>query len=291
MPCNNPLIAYKDAVRGISFKHNAGGAQLRLPCGQCHGCRLDYSYMWATRIIHEAQMHDVNCFVTLTYREAPPTLIKRDVQLFLKRLRKTHTPHTLRFYCAGEHGELTGRPHYHLCLFGIDFPDRRHYKTTALGHHLWTSATLDKLWGHGMAVIGDLNAATAAYTARYVMKKLKGRNTKEREIVNVDTGEIHKRANEFAHMSLRPAIGLEWLHKYYTDVYPHGYVISNGHKIKPPRYYEIKHADINPDEHEKLTDERYLRHRDNPQEDTPERRHAKERILRAKLNLVPRSIE
>ena len=38
-----------------------------IPCGQCIGCRLDYSRRWATRLMLELQCHESAFFVTLTY--------------------------------------------------------------------------------------------------------------------------------------------------------------------------------------------------------------------------------
>lgn len=69
----------------------SGDHELTLPCGQCIGCKLEHSRQWAMRCIHEAQLHSNNCFITLTYapENLPPDggLIKRDFQLFMKRLR------------------------------------------------------------------------------------------------------------------------------------------------------------------------------------------------------------
>ena len=44
---------------------------------------------------------------------------------------------------------------------------------------------------------------------------------------------------EFNHMSLKPGVGARWLEKFRTDVYPRDYVVINGVKTKPPKYYDV----------------------------------------------------
>ena len=46
---------------------SAGYDEFYLPCGSCVSCRLAYSRSWAIRCMHEASLHDRNCFLTLTY--------------------------------------------------------------------------------------------------------------------------------------------------------------------------------------------------------------------------------
>lgn len=134
----------------------------------------------------------------------------------------------LRFYMAGEYGERFQRPHFHACIFGYDFKDKIVYSERG-GKTLYTSKTLTKLWGKGFATIGDLNYQTAAYTARYIMKKVTGQQANEHYTrLDEETGELIKRKPEFNKMSLKPGIGLNWLKKYETDVYPHGLIVSRG---------------------------------------------------------------
>ena len=130
---------------------------------------------WAARITHEAKMWEQNCFVTLTYGTGNlPTngsLCHRDYQLFHKRLVKRLQRPIRRFMC-GEYGDENGRPHYHACLFNVDFTeDRVYYAKSGSGEKMYTSELLTELWGHGHATVQDLNAKTAAYCAGYVMKK------------------------------------------------------------------------------------------------------------------------
>lgn len=124
MTCYHPIKAFRTAS-GVSFSELGRDDHLgdiELPCGRCVGCRLRRANEWALRVMHEAKLHPANCFVTLTYRDEDlpenGSLRHRDFQLFMKRLRKRAD---VRFYMCGEYGEQKLRPHYHACLFGVDY--------------------------------------------------------------------------------------------------------------------------------------------------------------------------
>lgn len=179
-------------------------------------------------------MHERSSFLTLTYsdRHMPvgASLDKKHLQDFLKRLR-FHSEAPLRYYACGEYGSETLRPHYHLCLFGEDFrSDRKVYKTTREGHILYNSQTLSDRWPFGFAVIGDLNFETAAYTARYVTKKITGPSAQE---------HYGKRLPEFSLMSRRPGIGDGWLKKNIADI-ERGLCWSAGSLHPIPKFYQKK---------------------------------------------------
>lgn len=225
------------------FSFAGEGAPLQLPCGRCAGCRLERSRQWAVRCLHEAQMHKENCYITLTYSDdnvpSDMSLHYEHFQLFMKRLRKYFAPARVRFYMCGEYGEEFQRPHFHAIIFGVDFSDRVFHSRTASGFRIDTSAILSKLWPYGFNTIGDVTFESAAYVARYVMKKMTGDIAEEHyKYVDPDTGEIYQRESEFCHMSLKPGIGATWLEKYQDDVFPHGYVVARGVKMQPPKYYE-----------------------------------------------------
>lgn len=153
-----------------------------VPCGKCLSCRCDYSREWSNRMILELKDHDKAIFVTLTYNndnlpmtdDGYPTLCKRDVQLFLKRLRKHYDGITIRYYLAGEYGSRTNRPHYHAIIYGIgltDFTDLDYRGTNEIGSPFYTSPTLEKIWSHGFVLFSDVTWRTCNYVARYVLKK------------------------------------------------------------------------------------------------------------------------
>lgn len=145
----------------------------------------------------------------------------------------------VRYYYGGEYGEKYGRPHYHACIFGVDFADKIYDHSTDTGFRLYTSETLKKLWPHGDHLIGELTWESAAYTARYIMKKINGRRAAEHYLkLDHETGELIQLQPEYNDMSRRPGIAATWLAKFMSDVYPHDHVIVRGHKTRPPRYYD-----------------------------------------------------
>jgi hypothetical protein len=182
--------------------------------------------------MHEAQMHENNSFITLTYNEenlpSGGSLVKSDYQNFMKRLRKSIAPKLVRYYHCGEYGENLGRPHYHALLFGHDFEDKKYFsgkKESAV----YTSNELSKLWPFGFAVSGSVTFESAAYVARYVMKKVTGKMAQDHY------GSL---LPEYTTMSRRPGIAKAWYEKYKTDVYPHDRIIVRGNPTRPPRFYD-----------------------------------------------------
>ena len=270
MVCYTPLTAYRakevgsSGKRGITFDRNSAfsGLPMKLPCGQCTGCRLDHSFQWGMRCVHESKMHTDNCFLTLTYDDATlpegGTLVRRDPQLFLKRLRKRFG-HGIRFYGCGEYGDTTRRPHYHFVLFGHDFADKSFYKTTRSGFKLYTSDICRELWPFGHNVIGDVCFDTAAYVARYVVKKVTGDMAGSHyQVVDAD-GVVTDLLPEFPMMSRRPGIGLSYFEKFSKEVYAADSVVINGYERKPPRYYDGKFEIVDSKRLDKLKRKRLRR--------------------------------
>lgn len=186
--------------------------------------------------MHEASLHDRNCFLTLTYGEdAPLSLRYRDVQLFWKRLR-AWSKAKLRYYCGGEYGEENYRPHYHACVFGFGFDDLTYWGKSPSGSRLYRSARLERLWPHGFSSVGALTFESAAYVARYCMKKMTGDgDQKYYNVIDPDTGEIFPREKENARMS--KGIGADWLRLYWPEVARTGKVVARGHEAEAPRFY------------------------------------------------------
>jgi hypothetical protein len=170
-----------------------------------------------------------------------------DFQKFMKRLRKKYAPKKIRFFHCGEYGDKMGRPHYHACLFGIDFPDRKCYNLST--GNVMSSDTLKELWPFGFNVIGDVTFESAAYVARYITKKVTGDDAIWR-YTDIDpmTGEILAEYKpEYVTMSRRPGIAKDWLLKYASDVYPSDGVIVRGKEVKPPKYYDSQFEIIAPE--------------------------------------------
>lgn len=218
MSCYRPLIfqklgidehSGKKIVRILNFfsgnyddydsKH-----YIKVPCGQCIGCRLDYARIWGERCSLEASGYKENCFVTLTYDDKylPLKANKKDFDLFIKRVRNHFKDRKIRYFGCGEYGSNTHRFHMHIILFNCDFNDKKYYKTNKNGDALFTSETLSKLWPYGFSTVGDCNYKTCNYTARYILKKQKG--------------EI--KTDEYVKMSNHPGIGYDWFINHYEDL-------------------------------------------------------------------------
>lgn len=245
---------------------------IQLPCGKCIGCRLEYSRQWANRLMLELEYHDSAYFVTLTYNDfcvpkgyyADPetgeamesmTLCKRDVQLFMKRLRKAREDDRIRFYCAGEYGPSTMRPHYHMILFGLHLDDLELKATDARGFRYYSSPLLERCWSRkgsiispytyideatnsfytqlGFVTVANVTWETCAYTARYVTKKLTG-----------DDAEFYADFGltpPFSLMSRRPGIARQWYedHPGWSDYdYINIKTGDGGRRVSPPKYFE-----------------------------------------------------
>ena len=233
---------------------------VRIPCGKCVGCRLDYAKTWAERILAE-KMYSTSCFfLTLTYNddEIPRivqnkdsvlvdsgyTLLKSDTQNFFKRVRKWLSDHgydvKCRYFLAGEYGDRYKRPHYHAIVFNLpeEVLGLKYYKTVN-GYHYFTSEWLNDRWKHGYVVVGECTVKSASYVARYCLKKMN--QMIDWSSLYVDTGFTP----EFVTMSRNPGIGLRWIESNYEKVLKNGYVpvsSSDGEitKICMNRYFKNK---------------------------------------------------
>ena len=302
MPCYHPLKGFRSksltrsGKRLIVFDRKSGYVDMpvTLPCGQCIGCRLEHSRQWAIRCVHEAQMHEHNCFIPLTYADEylPPgrTLVLDHFQRFMKRLRKQNG-HSIRFYHCGEYGTHYGRPHYHACLFGHRFEDARLWKQSR-ENPLYRSADLEKLWPFGHSSIGDVTFQSAAYVARYIVKKITGEKAEQHyQFTDPDTGEIHQQRPEYTTMSRRPGIGKTWLDKYAQDVYPHDHIILNGKKLKPPKYYNGQYEIEYPSDFAKIKRRRKEANKLHAEDQTPDRLKVRKKVKQAQLNQLKRNLE
>lgn len=300
MPCYHPILMKqlsrvnsKGNHSIVSYMHPAPGKAIKLPCGRCHGCRLERARQWAVRCCNEMDMWRRNSFVTLTYADDALTfggadhgiLVPRDLTLFWKRLRRSGV--TFRYFAAGEYGELYSRPHYHAIIFGHDFPDKR-YANTKDGNHYYRSDSLNRIWGHGDCVIGDATFESASYVARYLMKKQLGPGAKDYYAERGITPE-------FVVMSRRPGIGSEFYDRYESDIFPRDSMISRNREVTPPRFYTERYkersksllvTDVHPMDVEDMIQRRIERADKKWQDNEPRRLRVRERIkLSATKNL------
>lgn len=228
-------------------------------------------------------MHGESSFVTLTYDDNhySPGLKYVDFQRFMYRLRQRVGP--TRFFCAGEYGEQTARPHFHCLLFGKWFADSR-----MVGDGLYASKDLESLWKHGFVTVGSVTYQSAAYVAGYCLKKVSGPRAEEHyRQLDWRTGEVVSVPPEMAHMSLKPGIGATWFAKYWREVYGprDGCVLPGGKVVSPPRYYDklLEKLDYN------LSDEKFFQRYQRAElflaDSTPERLAVREQCAKARLRM------
>lgn len=230
-----------------------------ISCGQCIGCRLAKSREWAIRIEHEASMHKQNCFLTLTYddmhipcnSDGEYTLDKLFFQKWVKNFRQKLVREfdgiTIRFYQCGEYGTLYSRPHHHMIVFGFDFPDKYEWKRHGTVT-VYRSPTLERYWPYGFCTVGEVNFDSAAYVARYCLKKITGK------LAEYTYDGIQP---EYSTMSNRPGIGAGWFEKYKDDVYNYDYLVTKkGFKMRPPSYYDRLYDIQYPNKMEKIKNNR-----------------------------------
>lgn len=254
MPCFHPVLAYRGKHKSdkgkypIVFNPRDGFSDLTvtIPCGWCLGCRLEKARQWKVRIMHESTLHDANCFLTLTYNDdnlpVGRTLVKRDLQLFFKKLRKRlNVP--VKYYAVGEYGEDFSRPHYHVCLFGYDFPDKVLWKfKPKQDRSLYRSPLLESVWKHGFSSVGTLTPDSAGYVARYVQKKVTGKCADAHYQGKIPEFALMSRGGRSGH-----GIAYDWFQEYSTDVYPKDFVTIKGRRERPPRYYDSLYESSDPD--------------------------------------------
>lgn len=303
MSCFRPLYGYRSNTvnpesgkRSIVFSIREGFHDLpvTVPCGQCTGCRLERSRVWAIRCLHEASLHSRSCFITLTYSDShipfwysdsgpiPGNLQLSDFQDFLKRLRKRYG--SFRYFHCGEYGERFGRPHYHALIFGLDFSDKKLWKQSG-DHPLYVSKKLDRIWGKGHCIIGNVSFDSAAYVARYCLKKVTGRDA---------DSHYQGRTPEYTTMSRRPGIGAEWFRKWSSDVYPSDSIIISGREMRPPKFYDSLFELDSPSEYAKVKAARKVALSEfDPcgSEQTPRRLRDKETVAISRLSQLKRSYE
>lgn len=230
--------------------------------------------------MHEASMHENNSFVTLTYKEAPVSLEYSDYQLFMRRVRREFG--YARFFMSGEYGELHERPHFHAILFGVRFSDGSYLGKSEAGFKLYRSECLSGLWKLGHASFGAVSFESAAYVARYVVKKVTGAAA---------VAHYGARVPEFARMSLRPGIGERWLEKYWADVWPSGQVVVRDGRVgNAPRYYRKKFAARFPELAERLSLEQQEVMQSKVEENFPARLEAKAAVTSARLKMLKRKL-
>lgn len=257
MRCTHPRLTSFDSEGRFTYsprKFSKEFVPFQTPCRKCISCRMAFASEKAVRCMLEAKQHERNCFITLTYSDEnlkSNKLVKTDIDNFIKRLRshifeeklkqifpnveiqsdrrkfyrslheatrKTiHKNISISIFGAGEYGEKKLRPHWHLIIFNFAPNDLVRDKKNDLGDDLFTSETINKLWGlndpkDAPCLVGKVTLKSAGYCARYSLKKLSHGHDGTH-----DFEPIPKRGS-------KNAIGKTWIEKNFQDVLNTGYI-------------------------------------------------------------------
>lgn len=310
MTCYSPLRGFRSIDGGFTqdARRAVSKEELCVPCGQCIGCRMGKRADWATRCWCEAQMHEENCFITNTYRDEclPPygSLRMDDFSKFVRRLRKKFPDNKIKFFSRGEYGPETKRPHYHALMFGVTFHDGVYWRKTEAGEDSFKSELLNEIWGMGHCEFGALTRGSAGYVAHHNVDKLNGDLADMfYSTVDPDTGEVVQLEPERMRMSNRPGIGSSWFDQFETDVFPSNFLVIDGHKVPPPRYFKNKLKDryelkgsadpskrlMSVDDYEVISRKAKARALDQSANNTPERMAVREEVARLRVARLKRN--
>ena len=219
--CKNPLY-----VNGVVA-----------PCGKCFSCRSKYRRQWQLRMQHELLTYNYNAmFLTLTYNdENLPTnhsLSKRDVQLFIKRLRKFYKDVPIRYFAVGEYGDRKLRPHYHLIIYGLKAPEQRRKSKLNWKYGKFLS---ENIWKKGFTFVGYVDSKCISYVSKYVLKSF---------VKDISNEDFIKGGMEPVFSLKSSGLGLTWLLNNVTTVVND---LKQGKTVKLfkgrtsyPRYYRKK---------------------------------------------------
>lgn len=194
-----------------------------LPCGKCPACISRRKKAWSIRCCMEAQTHQENCFVTLTYDDDhyPGKMVRDDLLGFIKNLRNDGIK--VRYFGCGEHGSQGGRCHFHIILFGWMPSDMKYYAKSKSGIPTYSSRIIDNAWRYkGMALVQEFSPFAASYVAGYVLKKMFDKD------------------DSFHIQSTRPGIGAAYFLQHIEDIYDTDNLILNfgSHVFSVPRYFD-----------------------------------------------------
>lgn len=275
-----------------------------IKCRKCDECKADYAQEWSIRCFHEFSMRKKGAFITLTVDDTRVKLFSDDEKVMqkyckgcrngnryikypinytlckglildeLKRMRDVLYKRyniKIRYFGCGEYGspENSERPHYHILIFGYDFPDKKQIDISKKGVPIFYSEELQSFWKYGLSTVQDVNHRACMYTAKYCMKKLKFCDDlsaqeyyygREPEFLIMSKGNcqvnrckyiddiiknckgmksLRSLDNPFCkncHLT-RGGIGFDWFQHYYRDVLKIGYVTIDSIKYPIPNYY------------------------------------------------------
>lgn len=189
-------------------------------CGKCIFCQMSKKRDWKLRCLLESTSHAFNSFVTLTYDDehlVSNSLVKSDLQLFFKRLRKRlNNSIKFKYFACGEYGEDSLRPHFHILFFGLSDSLADYYC------HL--------CWDKGLIDIGFLSSRSISYVVGYTVKKV------------FDDLDFYSRNNlQPPFQLLSQSLGSDYIESHLFDIISDKFVRLGPHKYPIPQFFRRKY--------------------------------------------------
>lgn len=295
MPCYHPLIRVENlnkiqkALDGHKYfkatiehpndylqrieelKNNLNYRYQLIPCGNCIGCRLEYSREWANRGYLETKSWKQNWFVTITYDDENMTtleetkdqneitywnngtwngtLVPKELTQFIKNVRqimkRKYNEDNIRFMACGEYGEEGQRPHYHIIFFNLNLPTDTFFEPKIINKETYfRNKIIEQAWTKGISNISEATWNNIAYTARYITKKVNGKTSSEHYASKGQT-------KEFLRVSRAPGIGRYYYDEKKEEIYKNDEIIivnkEGAISTKPPKYFDKLYEKDNPE--------------------------------------------
>lgn len=174
---------------------------------------------------------------------------------YQKDKEKWEKKYLIRYYACGEYGseKKTMRPHFHAIIYNLNLKDKKIDELSKKGSIQFKSEMLEKIWGKGRVRTSPVNYETCAYVARYIMKKVKGKEA-------VEFFESTGRTLEATRMSRMPGIGRKYYDKNKDKIYECDEIwLKNKYgalPMKPPRYYDNLYDLEEPEKMEQIKEQR-----------------------------------
>ena len=172
--CLNPKWIYK---KGNYKETNYRGVEGELyeigtfsKCGVCEQCINSKCNDWVVRNWYEQRAHKKKSFITLTYRDNPFFLVRKDGQDFMKRFRihlDRTTGEKVRIFQAGEYGTLNGRSHFHYIVYGWEDQNAKYLDINKKGNLIYKSKTIEDIWGLGRTTYQSFGDHEIPYLTLY----------------------------------------------------------------------------------------------------------------------------
>lgn len=173
--CLNPKLIKKDGKYKENNYRGAKGSyysiELFSKCGSCEQCIAERANNWVVRNHYESMAHTEKCFITLTYENNPYIIVRKDLQDFMKRLRRYFDYNKIKkkiriFYCS-EYGETNGRPHHHIIIYGWQDKNPKYLGISGRKQIIYQSKLIQKIWGLGRTSYQDFNDNEIPYISLY----------------------------------------------------------------------------------------------------------------------------